>query len=207
MKKSIFVLLTAAMMLFAVSAYAGDGKMMLGIKAGLDMANLTGDDVSDTSIKMGAVGGAFMCYKVTDLVAIQPEVLFAMKGAKWDSAGYEVNYKINYIEIPVLLKVLLPTEGKIKPALYAGPAIGILMSSKASNGEEVDMKDETKSTNFSLVAGAALGYQLEKGAIFAEARYDVGLATIGKTEDDVDGEEPSIKTSDIMVMVGYAFPF
>jgi len=204
MKKSIFVLLTAAMMLFAVSAYAGDGKIMLGIKAGLDMANLTGDDVSDTSIKMGAVGGAFMCYKVTDLIAIQPELLFAMKGAKGDTSGVDVQWKINYIEIPVLLKVLLPTEGKIKPALYAGPAIGILISSKF---EDEDWKDFTKSTNFSLVAGAAVAYQLEKGAVFGEARYDVGLATIGKTEDDVSGEEPSIKTSDIMVMVGYAFPF
>jgi hypothetical protein len=205
MKKLMFVLMAAAIMLFAVSAFCADGKMMFGVKAGLNMANLTGDNVDNTSIKMGMVGGAFMCYKITDIIAVQPELLFVMKGAKRDSAGSEEQWKINYIEIPLLLKVNMPTEGKIKPSLYAGPGIGILMSSKL---DEVDAKDITKSSNISLIAGAAVAYQLEKGAISFEARYDVGLATIGKNaSDDAGATEPSIKTSDISIMVGYAFAF
>jgi hypothetical protein len=207
MKKVLFVSMIAAMVLFAASPLFAQGKMMFGVKGGLNLANLTGSDVENTSIKPGAAVGAFMCYKFTDIFAVQPEVLFIMKGAKEDSADVSIKWKANYIEIPLLLKVSMPTEGKIKPSLYVGPGIGILLSSKVSDGEEVDLKDYTKSSNISLIAGAAVAYQLEKGAVSLEARYDVGLQTIAKNGPDDTGTEPDIKTSDISIMVGYAFAF
>ena len=203
MKKFMFVLMIGAMMLFAVSAFCADGKMMFGVKAGLNMTNVTGDDKPDNvSMSMGVIGGAFMCYKITDIIAVQPELLFAMKGAKADSAGFEVQWKFNYVEIPLLLKVNLPTEGKIKPSLYAGPALGILMSAKA---EDEDVKEFFKSTDIGLLAGAAVGYQMEKGLLFAEARYEVGLTTIDKAEGDEDAAD--IKNTAISILVGYAFAF
>jgi len=151
------------------------------------------------------IGGAFLCYNITEIFAIQPEVLFAMKGAK-ASEGDE-KWNINYIEIPLLFKVNLPTEGNIDPFLCAGPGIGILLSSKQTNGEEVDVKDYTKSTNFGIIAGVGAAYQMEKGAISLEARYEVGLSTIADAGDDADAAEPDIKTSDISILLGYGFAF
>ena len=222
MKKFTLVLMLAAVMLFTAAPLFAEG-MMFGVKGGLDMANLTGDAVALTKIKMGMVGGAFLCYNFTEIFAIQPELLFAMKGAGIDIPIIDASLKANYIEIPLLFKVNLPTEGKMKPSLYAGPALGILMSAKAEvMGVGVDIKDFVKSTNFGLVAGAGIGYQLEeKGLLFLEARYDVGLATIAKDATfnvtfDEDEEStttvaatvtPEVKTSDIMIMVGYGFAF
>lgn len=208
MKKLMFVLMVAAMTVFAASPLLAEG-MMFGVKGGLNLSNVTGEDAGESSMKIGAVGGAFLCYSITEIFAIQPEVLFTMKGAKGDEDGTEVAWKVNYIEIPLLLKVKLPTEGNIKPALFAGPALGLLMSAKA---EDEDMKDNMKSMDFGIVAGAGIGYKMEKGVLFAEARYEVGLGTVydlddATLEDWEITEQPDVKNSVISIMVGYGFPF
>jgi hypothetical protein len=198
MKKFVFVLMVAATTLFAVSPLFAEGAQF-GIKAGLNIANVTGDDAEGFSSKVGLVAGGFMCYNFTEIFAFQPELLFTMKGASGDG---DHKWSVNYIEIPVLFKANLPTEGKIKPMLYAGPGFGILMSSKA---DDVDMKDETTSFDIGVMAGAGIAYQMEKGAITLEARYEVGMTTLAKNEDEDTGSKPDIKNSVISFLVGYAF--
>lgn len=205
MKKRVStVLALLAILVFSAPLAAGDGKMMLGFKGGINMANVTGDDApDDTSMRYGLVGGAFLCYKLTDIFAIQPELLYAQKGAKYTADDdTERTMKIDYFEIPLLFKVALPTEGKIKPSLYAGPALGILMSAK---DEDEDVKDYFKSTDIGILAGAGLGYMMENGMVGLEVRYEVGLATIDKAEGDE--EESDIKNSVFSIMLSYGFAF
>jgi hypothetical protein len=201
MKKLVLVLMIAAISIFAAAPLFAKG-MTFGVKAGLDLANLTGSDVNDSSIKTGIDVGGFMIYDISDIFAVEPELLFSMKGAKRDSASVTESWKINYIEIPILLKAKLPTDGKIKPCVFVGPGIGFLLSSKVSDGTETDLKDFTKSTNITLIAGLGVSYMMEKGALSFEARYEVGLSTIAKTEI---GTAPDVKTSDIQILVGYGF--
>lgn len=203
MKKLVLVLMVAAISLFAVSPLFAKG-MMFGVKGGLNLANLTGSDVNNAAIKTGIDVGAFLTYDISDIFAVEPELLFSMKGAKSDSASVTGSWKVNYIEIPILLKAKLPTDGKIKPCIYVGPGIGFLMSSKISDDIEIDMKDFTKSTDITLIAGAGVSYMMEKGALSFEARYEVGLSTIAKTPI---GTAPDYKTSDIAILVGYGFAF
>jgi len=201
MKKLTFVLLVAATMLAAAPLFA-EG-MMFGIKGGINLANLTGDDVEDNSMKIGGVGGGFLCYRINEIFAIQPEILFSMKGADFeapagDTLGMDGSFSLNYIEIPLLLKVNLPTEGKMKPFLYAGPAFGLLMTAKV---EDVDVKDDMKTMDIGILAGAGIGYQMEGGTLFFEARYEVGMTSV-PDDDDVDA-----KNTAISFMVGYGFAF
>ncbi|HEY5132377.1 MAG TPA: porin family protein [Candidatus Krumholzibacteriaceae bacterium] len=203
MRKLVLVLMIAAISIFAVSPLFAKG-MMFGVKGGLNLANLTGSDVNNASIKTGIDVGAFLTYDISDIFAVEPELLFSMKGAKSDSASVTGSWKINYIEIPILLKAKLPTDGKIKPCIYVGPGIGFLLSSKISDDIEIDMKDFTKSTDITLIAGAGVSYMMEKGALSFEARYEVGLSTIAKTPI---GTAPDYKTSDIAILVGYGFAF
>ena len=205
MKKFMFMLMLAATMTFAASPLYAEG-MMFGVKAGLNLANAMGDDAEETSMKIGAVGGVFMCYDITEIFALQPELLFTMKGAKYDEGDTTMSWKLNYIEIPVLLRVNLPTEGKIKPMLYAGPALGILMSAK---DEDEDIKDYLKTMDIGVVAGAGVAYQLEKGAISFEARYEVGMSTVyDLSDEELEGhDQPDVKNGVISFMVGYGFAF
>jgi hypothetical protein len=103
--------------------------MTFGVKGGLNVTKLTGDLMNDAKWRMVGVGGAFLCYKISDVFAIQPEMLFAMKGTKWEAATEEGNatytWKLNYLEIPLLAKVYVPTQSKLKPHVYAGPALDL----------------------------------------------------------------------------------
>ena len=121
MKKLTFVLMLAAVMLFTASPLFAEG-MMFGIKGGLNMSNLTGDDatIGDTapSMKMGFGGGVFFNYAFTEIFAIQVEGLYMMKGATYEwSEGEEsgsVDVKIDYIEVPAAPQGDSPDRGEDK---------------------------------------------------------------------------------------------
>jgi hypothetical protein len=209
MKKFTIAIVALAALVALSSPLFAEGKMMFGVKGGLNLANIIGEDVENNSMKVGFAGGVFMCYNLTEIFAIQPELLYSMKGVKYEAGILEVNQNLNYFEIPLLLKVNLPTEGKIKPSLYAGPALGILMSAEV---EDLDVKDYMKGTDFGIIAGAALGYQMESGMLFGEFRYEVGLSTIWDLSDEELAaadltEQPDEKNSVISILVGYGFAF
>jgi outer membrane protein W len=165
---------------------------------------LSGGDVYNNSIRYGGTGGAFMRYTLTDIFAVQPEVLFAMKGANYEAEGLKSQEKINYIEIPLLVRATMPNESKIKPSIFLGPAIGILLSNKITNGEEIDIKDATKSSEIGVIAGAGVEYMLEKGCVLVDARYEMGLSSIMKKRE---GEQREVKDRVISIMVGYGMKF
>lgn len=202
----IAVVVFAVLVAFS-SPLCAEGKMMFGVKGGLNMANITGDGIKNNSMKMGMVGGVSISYALTEIFAIRPELLYSMKGAKWGANDEEL--ALNYFEIPLLFAVNLPTEGSVKPALYAGPALGILMSATCDG---VDEKESWKSTDIGIIAGASLGYAMEKGMLSVEFRYEVSMSTNdnfdnAKLIEEGFPESPGIKNSVMSVFVGYGFSF
>ena len=122
-----------------------------------------------------------------------------MKGTEEDVDEGE-KLKLDYLEIPVLVKYMIPTEGKISPCFFAGPAVGMLMSAKY--GDE-DVKDFTKSIDFGVAFGAGVDVAMgEKGKLTFDARYTLGLANIV----DEEGVDDKVKNANISFMVGYSFP-
>lgn len=230
MKK--LTLAVCILMLFALCAYAQDaplakGVIGKGIEAGVVLGNLTGSDAkgmmadlsgediaAEKKMLLGFGGGAFVTYGFTPMFAIQPEVLYMMKGAKYeatvDGTAYTMKVKLSYLEVPVLLKVMPQMKGNIKPNFFAGPYAAFLLSAKATldpvpEGEdgEADLKDDMKSIEFGFTVGAGLDFAMNKGKITLDGRYDLGMNKLADIED-ID-EQPEIKTGTISVMVGYSF--
>lgn len=185
MKKLLFI--AAISLGVVVGANAQDTK--IGAKAGLNLANFTGDDVEDSDMLIGFQIGGYAHLGLSDAFAIQPELLFDAKGASYDAGDESVSNNLSYITVPVLAKYMI-TEGL---DVHLGPQIGILMSAKF-DGE--DAKDSYNSTDFGLAAGA--GYELETGLNFS-ARYSTSLGTIS------DNDEVDVKNSVITIAVGFSF--
>ncbi len=194
MKKLLFI--AAISLGFVVSANAQETKF--GVKAGVNLANVTGDDVDDDV--NGTIGfrvGGYAHIGLSDAFAIQPELLFDTKGAE--------DLTLSYITVPILAKYMI-TEGF---NIHLGPQISLLMSAD-SDGE--DYSDFYKSTDFGLAAGA--GYELESGLNFS-VRYSTSLGSIGEeielpapTVSDPTAtttEEYDLKNSVITIAVGYSF--
>lgn len=209
MKKLIVAMIAISLLVGVSSVFAQTAVTGLtgkGIKAGLNLAKFTGADKPDDSkMYLGFTAGGFITYAFTDLFAVQPELLFSMKGNKIDVAGVTGKTKLNYIEVPVLFKVLLSGGGNFKPNFYAGPEVSFLLSAKQEMDPEPpgfveDIKDNIKSTDFGLIGGVGFDYLLGTGSnkVTVDIRYDVGFSKLDDSGSDLD-----YKNSAITFLVGF----
>jgi hypothetical protein len=223
MKKALITF--GIVVLFALSGVAQDDMTGLtgkGIKAGLNLADMVGDDAEGLDMKLGFGGGGFITYNFTPQFAIQPELLYMMKGPKEEVTDgvnvYEFKWKMTYLELPVLFKFTPAMEGNVKPNLFAGPAISLLLSSDLELEElSVDIKDAMRSMDFGIAFGGGLGFQMETMTITFDARYTIGLTKPVDHEeynkllelepDDPDylTEDPNAKNTNISILLGVGF--
>jgi hypothetical protein len=139
------------------------------------------------------------------MFAIQPELLYAQKGATLNlSAEGETatgSFEINYVEIPVLAALTFAPRGNVRPFVFGGPAFGIKVGARAEVvDEELEGFDESlKDIDVGVVVGA--GAELSR--FILEARYNFGLSELN---DDPEPGEPVIKNRAFSVLVGVRFP-
>jgi Outer membrane protein beta-barrel domain len=193
MKKLFTVLLV-----FVAFTSISLAQMQIGPKAGLNIASIGGDDADQIlegqslDSKTGFAGGLFFMYQFSNMFAIQPEAYYTMKGATYSEGGGELTISLDYIEIPVLFKLLIPIEGaNIKPSIFAGPSVGFNMAAKSKvefegQSQENDLKDDTKSTEFSLAFGGGLGFMIGTNELGVDVRYILGLSTFDDSSDPWD---------------------
>jgi hypothetical protein len=196
MKRTILISIMIAVLMLASSIFAQDAArpMKYGIKAGFGMANLTGDIDGNKSMLTPGFG-LFLTYKASPNFAIQPEVLYEMKGTKED--GGDGKIKLNYITVPVLLKYVIPTQGKMAPSIFAGPYLGFKASAKDQDGTKLE---GVKSTDFGVAFGAGLDFAAGATGVFTiDARYELGLSNTNDVGD------VSVKNSWLGLYLGYGF--
>ncbi len=191
MKKLFFI---AGMVAMTCTGFAQD--MTFGAKAGLNLADFSGDDSEDSEMLAGAFVGGYVNFSMTDKISIQPEVMFSMQGMKMD----DVETKLNYINIPVMAGYQV-MEGL---NVHTGPQIGLLMTAEDEDGN--DMKDGFKSTDVAWALGGS--YSMNK--LSFDIRYNFGLTEIYEStevefEGVVETTESDAKNAVIQFAVGYSF--
>ena len=86
MKKYFLLAIFLSSFVFDVSAQDNSTtskkeNTIVGIKAGLNIANFVGDDAGDAKSFIGFNGGLFIEFKVSDKFYIQPEFLYSIPGS------------------------------------------------------------------------------------------------------------------------------
>lgn len=143
----------------------------LGAKAGVNVSNFTGaSNAADLKANsyVGFHAGGFVSLFAGKHFAIQPEVLLSTQGAKVEDAGTKKDYKLTYINIPVMLKIRATGGFYVE----AGPQIGFKVNEKIDGTSE----DFAKSTDLSIAGG--LGYHSPIG-LGVGVRYTAGLSKLG----------------------------
>jgi hypothetical protein len=173
---------------------------MLGLKAGVNVANLTGTDVFDNSSNLGAVAGVFARFSLGPSWSAQPEALFTMRGATFSVDNVQSEQQINYIEFPLLVHFGWGHDALFRPSLFAGPSVALLVKNKIVDGGEIDLKGRPGTRNYDVgaILGAGLDYTLGAGDLMLDARYEMGLVSWSQ---DLD-----IRNSTLSFMLGYGFP-
>ncbi len=213
MRRILAVLLMAGVALLAAAAAAQDsGLVAKGIKAGVSLATFGGDDVDMGPVSPGtrtglAVGG-FLTFAMGPNFALQPELLYVQKGAKYEEGDESATFKFGYLDIPVLLKVRFPTSGSVRPSLFAGPVGSIKLSAdgEATEGDmslSMDISDMVKGFDFGMAFGGGLDFAMGQNTLAFDARYTLGLTD---WPDSVDfGDGGSAKNQGWLITLGIGF--
>ncbi|WP_163393532.1 porin family protein [Flavobacterium limi] len=179
-----------------------------GIKGGVNMSNLysDSDDIDDENALWGFNAGVFAAFPIADNVFIQPEILYTTKGAELDYnfAGVEGTnkFRLNYIEVPLLVRFNLTENFNIHVGGYAS----YLVNAKLSGEGDVEFDDELDADDFERFdAGLSAGVGVDFNPISIGLRYNYGLTTIGK-ERDFAGTNytfPDAKNSNLSLYLAY----
>jgi hypothetical protein len=182
MKKLIFAIVIIASIHIA---RAQQGTTRFGLKGGINLSTITGDNAEVFSSSLGAYFGGLANIPIAVQFSIQPEAMLSFEGTKFNSNGVSGKISASFVNLPVLGQYH-PGGGFI---LQSGPQLGLLLGAtqKVTNGGSQSVKDQLKSTNFSWVFGAAV--QPKGTPVGFNIRYNLGLSNINS------GNGPSNRTS------------
>ena len=188
----------AAILTGPAAAASAQNTLLVGPTLGINSAKVTGDNQDEASRRTGLRLGGFASLSLGRHLAVQPEITYSSKGAKW--TGEDAEIKIGYIQVPVLARYRFASApSRFAPYLLAGPAFAV----KAGCTLIVDGQDHKCSEETTAVAGSDFGMILGAGAEFGNARfslrYDLGLKNING-----DGSA-NVKNQTLKVTVGYGF--
>jgi hypothetical protein len=183
-----------------------------GVEGGINVADIafTSNDPAEFNptfeSRIGAVVGVFVARDFNPVVGLQVDALYSQKGAKATvfepdiGANINLDARIDFLEIPVLVRATARASDAVAVRFFGGPAFGIKLSDKVTLNDVELPEDEVqlKSFDVGLTAGAAV----QLGKFFVDGRYTWGLVNL---DDDPTGQGDDIKSRVFTVMVGVAF--
>lgn len=184
MKK--FLLLAFLFSALSVSAQ----KTRYGVKAGVNLASLSGETFDDATNRLGFAGGFFATIPLAGKLSFQPEFIYSGQGVKPDSGDNPVNQReeLDYLQLPLLIRADFN-----KFYLNLGPQVGIGVWNSFNT-------DAYKNFDYTALAGIGVHFT---DAVFAEARYSMGFRNIFEESFRYEGSQIDAKNSYFQIMIGY----
>lgn len=179
----------------------------VGAKAGLSVATTTAEWGDGDKSRIAPAAGGFIVFPLAPRAAIQLEALYNSKGAILgdDGFGNEEKLLLDYIDVPVLLRIDLPRRGRTGVHLFGGPYAGLRVSAQrelsvsgtGTAGILEDVSDAITRFDTGIVAGA--GVDIGRRLV-VDGRYSWGLSNVNDIEGAVE-----LKHRVLTVMAGIRF--
>lgn len=200
-------LLSALALLLAVPASA---QATFGLKAGLNTANFVGDDANESEVILGFVGGLTADFPVSPMLSVQAEALYSQKGESYYDTvdDYSLDTRIDYLEIPVALRIAFPTNSALDVGVSLGGYLGVPVSSRVKADafapgdvlDDIARDDLEAATDYGVLAGLDVG----SGPFYVDARYSRGLTDVTEF-DPVFGSNLNRQNQVVSLTFGYRF--
>jgi len=190
--KLVLVLIPIFTLLVPLETYSQEKPMWYGVKGGWNFA-FNNIDAANANVqgKSGFVGGGVFEYRVSDLFAINTNLLYNMKGNEWEgTTSYlwfqeteTVTWSFNYLSIPIAAKFAF--GGQTKFYLLIGPEFSFLLSAeevtKGEDDEEtIDFKEEEIASSFELAGNFGFGVDIyiKPVILFFEVRGSLSFTDV-----------------------------
>ena len=180
----------------------------IGVKGGINFTNITFPlPVQPWNSKTGLIVGAFITFRISGFLSIQPEFLISEKGARWEGLSegnfVTVTDEITYLDIPILWKFYLPSLSKsaVRPHLYWGPCWSTkLIGTRSTQIDEQIKEDKILDLNdkdFSLLFGGGVDFDVQTGKVFLDVRFGNSYSSIFKADRN--------KNKVVSLLISYSF--
>lgn len=194
------IILTAAIMLASVGAYAQHavGSINLQPKVGMNIATLT--DYEDAKSRIGLATGLELEYQASDIFSLSIGGIYSMQGVKKEKIigkkEYSTTIKLDYINVPIMANVYVANGLAVKLGVQPGFKVNSEITQKSTERKVIrkaTMDPEIESFDLSIPVG--ISYEFSNLQI--DARYNWGLTKVFKNRD--------YKNSVFQITLGYKF--
>ena len=225
-------LLSLALLAVALPASA---QATFGIKLGINAATVSIEDEDlligelideagpgfefDKRSRLGFVGGLTADIPVSATFSFRPEILYTQKGYAFETTvdgAFEDDevgdfngtqtFKIDYVEVPLLVAYRFPTQSTLDVALEVGPTLAYKLTTgigcSGDFGDCDDDNDDDAVEDFDL--GGAVGVTIGSGPFGVGLRYTGGFLSIANDEFASD-DDPSVRNQVFTVTAHYRF--
>ncbi len=155
----------------------------MGIKGGLSFSNFfnTNEDINDRNLRRGYHFGLTSRFPVIPrMIYIHADALYSNKGIKGEliNSGGEVQFDLNYIEVPVLAAFDIAKGVSIEGGIYGGYLLSAKGAVAGPNLEEYDFN--------TFDYGYAAGLSFRTNGVGFGARYHYGIREIAATPEAIN---------------------
>lgn len=171
-------------------------------------------------------------WHISERLAVAGEVVYAFTSykknqLKWQGDLEEFVDNQSWVCFPLSVKYTLLTRGKIRPYVFGGYSVNVLLADKAqlsiskNDGEitldeslpEESYYDYRRKLNSSVFIGAGSKYKIGLDFLFAEMRYNFGLTNVVVPSTTYDGPaqqsghvDDYFRLDNFSISVGYVRP-
>jgi hypothetical protein len=163
----------------------------LGIKGGVNVSNFTGGNFDAVKKKalVGVHAGPYLKIQFGNF-AIQPEAMISTQGAKIDSLSGNYDWKISYVNVPVMAQYYFNHSFYLE----LGPQVGFTVNQDFANST---IEDFANDLDFSIAGG--FGVRAKSG-LGLGMRYTAGISKVGDFMPS-NGIDPDFKNGVIQVSI------
>lgn len=199
MMSTLAALAACAAVLLAGTAFAGTWHA--GARVGINLASFRGDlaDVSHPEWQAGGIGGGFVEADLAPSLGVAVEVLYVRKGASYpvDVVGADPSQPIGridshlvleYVDVPLLVRVVLPGRGPVSPYVVAGPTFGFPLKAtfELKTAPDEDLSDKLKPLDLGATAGVGLRIATGGARVEVEGRYATGFTDLWNLSNNLE---------------------
>lgn len=190
------------------------GIFQVGAEGGVSISSFVGDDADDPKNRTGGYGGlTFILQPNKSAVGFQTGAMYVQKGAKVNDDGIAGAIRIDYVEVPVLLRVGVPLSAGFSPTVLVGGSLAWRVRCRVA--ASVGNIDASANCDDDNGLGGGLGIKRFDGGLSGGVEFPITMGgryifvpsvryTRGLTSlSDADGTD--MKNSSIQIGLGIRF--
>lgn len=170
----------AAVALLA-TAPAASAQTAYGLIGGVQRANFIGGGSGDFTWRTAYMIGAMGDYSLTETLSLRPEFYYSSKGSTVKTEQGDPGdaaFRLSYLQMPLLGQLRAAPGGTVRPNMFAGFSVGVLLRCKLAEQSCDDIADfNQRRFDLSLVVGT----ELEMRDAAVGLRYEAGLRSVDAT--------------------------